>query len=67
MESVDHTGDAKWFIDLQSEVSATKQEKVDITKENLKKILGTMINWKSPGPDLLQGFGLKYFSVLHRR
>ena len=56
IESLDHNGDAKWLKDLQSEVNVTKQEKVDITKESLKKILGRMPNWKSPGPDLVQGF-----------
>ena len=52
--------------DLQSKVSVTKQEKVDITKVNLK-ILGRMPNWKSPGPDVVQGFWLKNFSSLHGR
>ena len=66
-ESVDHNRDAKWLKDLQSEVNVTKQEKVDITKESLKKILGRMPNWKSPGPDLVQGFWLKNFSSLHGR
>ena len=51
--------------DLQSEVNVTKRDKVDITKESLKKILGRMPNWKSPGPDLVQGFWLKNFSSLH--
>ena len=55
-ESVDHNRDAKWLKDLQNEVNVTKQEKVDITKESLKKSLGRMSNWKSPGPDLVQGF-----------
>ena len=32
-ESVGHNRDAKWLKDLQSEVSVTKQEKVDIIKE----------------------------------
>ena len=45
----------------------TKQEKVDITKESLKKVLGRMPNWKSPNPDLVQGFRLKNFSGLHGR
>ena len=54
-ESADHK-DVKWLKELQSEVNVTKQEKVDITKESLKKILGRMPNWKSPGPDLVQGF-----------
>ena len=43
-ESVDHNIDAKWLKDLPSEVNVTKQEKIDITKENLKKILGRMPN-----------------------
>ena len=52
---------------LQREVKVTKQKKVDITKESLKKILGRMPNWKSPGPDLVQGFWIKNFSSLHGR
>ena len=51
--SVDHNRDAKLLKDLQSEVNVTKQEKIDITKESLRKILGRMPNWKSPGPDLV--------------
>ena len=66
-ESVDHNIDAKWLKDLPSEVNVTKQEKIDITKENLKKILGRMPNWKPPGPDIVQGFRLKNFSSLHGR
>ena len=66
-ESVDHSRDAKWLKDLQSEVNVTKQEKVDITKERLKRIIGRMPNWKSPGPDLVQGCWLKNFSSLRGR
>ena len=46
--------------DLQSEVNVIKPEKLDITKESLKKTLGRMPNWKSPVPDLVplsRGFG----------
>ena len=57
----------KWLKDFRSEVKVAKQEKVDITKESLKKILGRMPNGKSPGPDLAQGFCLKNFSSLHGR
>ena len=31
----------------------------------MKKILDRMPNWKTPGPDLIQGFWLKSFSSLH--
>ena len=36
---------------LWSEVNVKKQEKIDITTASLKKILGWIPNWKSPGPD----------------
>ena len=51
--------------DLQIEVNVKNQEKIDITKGSLKKILGRMPNWKSPGPDLVQRVWLKNFSSLH--
>ena len=54
-ESVDHDRDLKWLKDLQSEANVKKQEKVDITKESLKKSLGRMPNWKTPGPNFGQG------------
>ena len=56
-QSANHEKDAKWLQELQSQVNVKKQEKIDITTRRLKKILGRMLNWKSPGPDLVQGFG----------
>ena len=68
MESVcRHKKDTKWSQDLQSEVNVKKQEQIDITTGSLKKILGRMANWKSPGPDLVQRFRLKNISILHER
>ena len=64
-QSADHKKDAKWLQDLRSEVNVKKQEKIDITTGSLKKILGRMPNWKSPGPDLVQGFWLENFSSFH--
>ena len=66
-QSADHKKDAKWLQDLRSEVNVKKQEKIDITTGSLKKILGRMANWKSPGPDLVQEFWLNNFSSLHER
>ena len=66
MESVcRYKKDAKRLQHLRSEVNVKKQEKIDITTESLKKILGRLPNWKSPSPDLVQGFWLKNFSSLH--
>ena len=64
-ESVDHNRDAKWLKDLQSEGNVTKQEKVNIIMESLKKILGRMPNCNSPSPDFVQRFLLKNFSSLY--
>ena len=66
-QSVDHKEDVKWLRDLRSEVNVKKQEKIDITTGSLKKILGRMPNWNSPGPTLVQGFRFKNFSSLHER
>ena len=66
-QSADHKKDAKWLQDLRHVVNIKRQEKIDITTRSLKKILGRMPNWTSPGPDLLQGFCLKNFSSLHER
>ena len=66
-QSADLKQDAKWLQDLQIEFNVKKREKIDITTKSLKNILGRMSNWKSPGPDLVQGFWLNNFSSLHDR
>ena len=63
-QSADHKKDANWLQDLRSEVIVKKQEKIDITTGSLKKILGRMPNWKSPGPNLVQGFWFKLLSAI---
>ena len=60
-QSAYHKKDVNWVQNLQSEVNVKKQEKIDITTGSLKKILGRMPNWTSPGPDLVQGFFDKEF------
>ena len=64
-QSADHKKDTKWLQDLRSEINVKKQEKIDITTGILKKILGRMPNWTSPGPDLVLVFWLKNFSSFH--
>ena len=44
-----------------------KQEKIDISKERLKKILGRIQNWNSPCPELVHGFWLRIVSSFHER
>ena len=66
-QSADHKKDAKWLQDLRSEVNVKKQEQIHLTTGSLKKILGRMLNGKSPSPALVQGFWLKNISSLHER
>ena len=44
-----------------------RQENLDITTEDVKKMLGKVPNWKSPGPDGVQGFWIKNLKSLHKR
>ena len=64
---VNHNRNAKYVKNLESEANVTNQEKVDVTKESLKKILGRMPNWEFPGPDSLQGFRLENLGSAHGR
>ena len=40
---------------------------IDTTTRSVTKILDRTPNWKSPSPELVQGFWLKNFSSLHER
>ena len=44
-----------------------KQDRIEITIGKVKKVLKGMPNWKSAGPDLVQGFWLKNFTAMHDR
>ena len=51
----------------QVKLMLKKKEKIDIITGSLRKILGRMLNWNSPGPDLVQGFWSKNFSSFHEK
>ena len=44
-----------------------KQDDLDITTEDVKRVLSKVPNWKAPGPDGVQGFWLKNLKSLHER
>ena len=63
-----HNKDAKWFMKFKEELHGKeKQAKIIITKDKMMKSLRKMSNWKSPGPDNVQGFWLKNFTTMHDR
>ena len=62
-----HNENAEWLHNLKEEIKLERENDVVITREMLEKVVNKMPNWKSPGPDLVQGFWLKRFTNLHER
>ena len=67
-ERNEHGKDAEWLKNVKRDFEdfeyQEEQDKVEITKEKIKKILREMPNSKAPGPDCLQGFWLKNFKSI---
>ena len=52
---------------MKKERGGLKQENISITEALVKQQCKKMPNWKSPGPDGVQGFWIKKFTTLHKR
>ena len=54
--------------DVKKELQQDKgQDKIDITKDKMRRVIIKMPNWKSPGPDNVQGYWLKSLTSLHEK
>ena len=54
--------------DVKKELQQDKgQDKTDITKDKMRRVMRKMPNWKSPGPDNVQGYWLKSLTSLHEK
>ena len=62
--SADYKKDSQWLKTLRKEIKVEKQQELVITVEHVKFALAKTPNWKSSGPDLVQGYRLKKFSSL---
>lgn len=58
-----HNADGEWAEPFEIPV----QRDIRITEKDIKSKVKKMPNWKSPGPDQIQGFWLKYLTSLHGR
>ena len=65
--SAEHKKDIEWLRTAKAEIKVEKQQDLVITVDNMKSGSANAPNWKSPGPDLVQGYWLKNFSSLHDR
>ena len=65
-ERKEHHKDAEWLKDVKKELEQDEgQDKIDITKDKMMRIMRKMPNWKAPGPDNVEGYWLKNLTQLH--
>ena len=63
-----HTTDAEWITEIRREFdNVQRQEKLEISFEDLKKTFCKLSPWKAAGPDGVQGYWVKNFISLHER
>ena len=62
-----HRDDAEWIEEIDNDVSErlVHQEDLSVNREMLKKQANKLPNWKSPGPDGVQGFWIKNLTSVH--
>ena len=54
---VEHKRDAEWIDKANEKMLSEKQNTVKITKDDVKRKLESMPDWKGAGPDKIRGFG----------
>ena len=62
-----HNTNAEWVNRVKCRLEhVDRQEDLSITVDDVKKMIRRVPNWKSPGPDGVQGFWIKNFTSLHQ-
>ena len=62
-----HNKNAEWLNDLKVEQQGKQQENIEITENLIRQQCKKIPNWKSPGPDGVQGYWIKKRTSLHGR
>ena len=61
-----HNKDVSWLADEEREMQEIPQDEwKDITIEQMQQTTAKLSNWKSPGPDQVQNFWIKYLTAAH--
>ena len=67
-DPVTHNVSGEWLKDVQNEMSGVgKQQNIVLSTDKLKLQLRKVPNWNGPGPDLVQGYWIKYLTLLPER
>ena len=65
-QAVTHRENTDWLRKVQNELKElTLQDDINIEIKKVRKQIRKMPNWKSPGPDAVQGYWIKNLSNLH--
>ena len=62
---VEHKWDAEWIDKAKEKMPFEEQNSVKITKDDVKRKLKSVPDWKGAGPDKTQCFWLKSFTAVH--
>ena len=62
-----HNKNAEWMPGVEVKLQHIPQDNLDITTALVKKAVKSMMSWKSPGKDKIQGYWIKNLSSLHER
>ena len=62
---VEHKRDAGWTDKAKEKMPSEKQNTVKITKDDVKRKLKSMPDWKGARPGIIHGFWLKSFTAVH--
>ena len=66
-EETTHNTSAEWVNRVRGRLEhVERQEDLSINVDDVRKMVGRVPNWKSPGPDGVQGFWLKNLNSLHK-
>ena len=67
-DPVTHNASAEWLKDVQNQMSGIgKQQNIVLSTDKLKLQLHKVPNWNGLGPDVVQGYRIKYLTPLHER
>ena len=65
-QAVTHRENTDWLRKVENELKElTLQDDINIEIKKVRKQIRKMPNWKSPGPDAVQGYWIKNLSNLH--
>ena len=61
----EHERNTEWLREFRAQKGNMKRHDINVTTEMIKEQVKKIPNWKSPGPDGVQGYWLKKLTALH--